>query len=97
MDKSSLYRYSKSPLLESSNFKTIDKKNIILKDFGKVKIIKIPAGFDLRDLKIQVNVLTQCVTRLDNHFGERKKCKMLDFLVYFDRKYVTIWRCPISP
>lgn len=48
MDKSSLYRYSKSPLLESSNFKTIDKKkNIILKDFGKVKIIRTPAGFDL--------------------------------------------------
>lgn len=47
MDKSSLYRYSKSPFLESSNFKTIDKKNIILKDFGKVKIIRTPAGFDL--------------------------------------------------
>lgn len=38
----------KIAVLESSNFKTIDKKKyIILKDFGKVKMIKTPAGFDL--------------------------------------------------
>lgn len=53
MDKKFIIPVFKITVLESSNFKTIDKKkNIILKDFGKVKNNKDPSGIRIRDLKI---------------------------------------------
>lgn len=46
-----------------------------------------------------VNALTHCVAQLGINFGKEKVHKIIpvDFVVYFDQKYVTKWRCPIPP
>lgn len=45
-----------------------------------------------------VNALTHCAALLGNNFEKESIYKIvLDFIVYFGRKYDTIWRCPIQP
>lgn len=45
-----------------------------------------------------VNALTHCTALLGNNFEKESIYKIvLDFIVYFGRKYDTIWRCPIQP
>lgn len=46
--------------------------------------------------KFVVNALNHYAMLLGNEIGKENNYKiMLDFTVYFDRKYVTTWRCPI--
>lgn len=62
------------------------------------KIIKAQAGFELMTNRFIVNTLTHCTTLLRNSFVKEKIYKIIfDFIVYSDRKFVTIWRCPIPP
>lgn len=60
--------------------------------------MKAPARFELGIYRFIVNALIHCATRFGNHCGkelEKVYEIMLDF-VYFDLKYVQIWRCPIT-
>lgn len=73
-------------------------KKYNLKIFGKVKFLKAPVGFDLVTHSYVVNALINCTTLLGNNFGKENIYKViLDFIAYFDRKYVTKWRCPTPP
>lgn len=39
--------------------------------------------------------ITYCIMLLDVKFGKGKQNKAtVDIIVYFERNYVTIWRCP---
>lgn len=51
-----------------TNF-TIFNQKYVLKIFGKVKIIKAPAGFELKTIRFVVNALTHCATLLADNFG----------------------------
>lgn len=50
--------------------------------------------------RFAVIALTNCATLFSAKLGTEKIYKilvMLDFIVYFCRKYVTTWNCPIPP
>lgn len=48
--------------------------------------------------KFVVEILTHSATLLDNNYGTEKTLKiMFNFIFYFNRKYVTTWRCPFIP
>lgn len=49
-------------LLEFSNFKYLAGKNLFLKLFGKVTIIKAPAGFKLMTYRLLLYALSLCAT-----------------------------------
>ena len=66
---------------------------MVIPIIGKVEILKAPAGFKLMTYRFIVNPLTHCTTLFGNKFGKQKVLKiMLQFMVDFDRKCVTIWR-----
>lgn len=91
-------------MLEFSNFTVfypppIRKKYRGLKLFGKVKIIfKNPRKSRLVTYRLIVYALTRCATLFGNNC-ERKILKLYlsDFIVYFDSRYVTLYRCRITP
>lgn len=68
-------------------------KKCVLKVLGKLKIIKAPAGYELMTcIFVAHTLITLCC--LITIMGKKNIIKMiLDFIVYFNRKYVTIWRC----
>lgn len=66
--------------------------------FLKGKTFNFPAGFECLTYRPVVDPLIHCATLLNDNFGkETIHTIMLDFIVDFDRKYVTTWRCPIQP
>lgn len=70
---------------EFSNFITVIQKNF-LKLFGKVKILKSQAGFELMTYRFVVNPLTHCTMLLGDNFGKETIDKItLDFIVYVDK------------
>lgn len=52
------------------------------------------AVLELMTCRFVVNALIHCATRLGNNLGKKK---ITDFIVSFDRKFVSIWRCPVPP
>lgn len=73
--------------LELSNF-AIFVQRIYFKNFGKGKFIKAPVGFKIMTYTCSFvgDALTHCALLL-----EEKKLRIS--IVYFNRKYDTIWRC----
>lgn len=63
--------------------------------FFERKNFKLPSEMTK---KFVLNHLTYCATMLGDNFGKETVYKIkLDFIVYFDRSYVTTLRCPITP
>lgn len=61
-----------------------------------MKIIQVPAGFELMNHSFTVAALTHWATLFGNNLGKRQFINfLLNFIVYFDRKLVTIWMCSI--
>lgn len=61
-----------------------------------MKIIQVPAGFELMNHSFTVAALTHWATLFGNNLGKRQFINfLLNFFVYFDRKLVTIWMCSI--
>lgn len=57
--------------------------------------MKAPAEFTLMMYSFLVNTLTYCAMLLGSKFVKENIYKIkLEFIVYFDGKYVTWWRCP---
>lgn len=66
--------------------------------FRKGKIMKGPAGFKIMTGKFVVNAQIDYSTLFDDNFGSLQLYTIIPgFIVYYDRKYVTLWRCPIPP
>lgn len=59
-------------MLEFLSF-AISNQKIRFKIFGKIKVIKAPAGFKLMSYKFVVNALTNCTKLLGNNIGNEKK------------------------
>lgn len=61
-----------------------------------MECIKASVGLELN--RFVVNALTHYAMLLRKEFRKENIYKtMFDFIVYFVRKYVTIWKCPIPP
>lgn len=85
------YIQNTSTGLKYSNFTIIDQENIL----GKIKIIILRLRFRTQDLQ----ALTHCAILLGKYFGKETNYEIIfDFIVYFDRKHVTIrWRYLVPP
>lgn len=62
--------------------------------------MKGQAGFEFMTFQYRLvaNAQTACTMLLGKNFQGRQLYKMiLGFIVYFDRRYITICRCPIRP
>lgn len=82
------YSQNTFTVLKVSNFTIFYQKKYI---FGKGQIIKAPAGFELVTLRFVVNAPTHCAMLFGtNLFGGGIIKIMLDFIVYFYRKYVNM-------
>lgn len=71
----------------------IKPKKLFFFKFGKVKIVKVHEGLKFVTYRFMVKVLNRYFTLLSDNGGGRKIYKttgILDFIVHFDRKYVTI-------
>lgn len=67
-----------------------------LRSFERMECIKASAGLELMSYRFVVNALTNYAMLLRNEFRKENIYKtMFDFIVYFVRKYVTIWKCHI--
>lgn len=52
--------------------------------------------FELMTYRLVDHTFIHCAMLIDNNFGVENIYKIiLYFIVYFDGKYVTMWRCPI--
>lgn len=77
-------------------FKYLTKN--VFKKFRKVKTIKAATGFELMNNRFLVNDLTGCASCPSNNLGKEQNYKIIfGFILYFDRKYLTIWGCLILP
>lgn len=58
--------------------------------------VKASSGFELMTYRLVINALANFATLLDKNFGkENNDIIMLDVIVCFDQKYVTIWSCVV--
>lgn len=58
--------------------------------------MEVPAGFEIKSYRFAVHALTHCATLIGKKNEKGKKMKnTLNFIVYFNMKYVTIWKPPL--
>lgn len=64
--------------------------------FEKVDIFNNPSGIRTYICRFIVYALTVCATLLGNNLDKKKILRLnLILFVFFDRKFVPIWRCPL--
>lgn len=71
----------------------IKPKKIVFLKFGKVKIVKVHEGLKFVTYRFMIKALNRYFTLLSDNGGGRKIYKttgILDFIIHFDRKHVTI-------
>lgn len=84
--------------LKLSNITIFNPPKNKFEKVGKLRIIYPRAVFQLHTYDLVVNALTHCTTLLENNFGKENIYKIkLDFIVHFDRMYITSWRYPTLP
>lgn len=79
--------------LEFSNYTTLNQKKLFFFKFGKVKIVKVHKGLKFVTYRFVIKALNRYFTLLSDNGGGRKIYKttgILDFIIHFDRKHVTI-------
>lgn len=82
--------------LKFSKFTSFNPNNTISKNFEKVEISKPQAGMEPVIYRFVVSPLTHCATLLLYNFEEQLFINYIRFsLVFFDKQYVTPWRCPV--
>lgn len=65
---------------------------------GKLIPAKGPVGVELMTYRFVADAQTHCARLLGHNIGVKQFYKIiLDFIIYFDRKFVTIWKCPVPP